>query len=318
MNSRLNFVWLSNTASPQRNISGILVPRPPRGVALPGDVGQWQCHGGSRQVSCVYPELPDTQGLSQTPCQLPGTLTAKAQGPLLICRQDWPLWAGFAVDSIIPLDQLEASWSSAHVLLVVTPAEENFWSWGCTKAVSDPWATQSSWNSQTQCTPDDWMRLYTDVILCLVEWKHLRESQIVGGECIPPFLERKWEQILPWLDTSLVITAVPRHLSSLFFLLFPEEKWVDVRDIYKCIQVYLSIQQTDWEKCRAQWFTVSGVCHIYSEQIFYITGTVSDHKKCVLYITALMHCFMVLLQCFTQRKLVILYKFQQQEHNSTS
>lgn len=159
MNSRLNFVWLSNTPSPQRNISGILVPRPPRGVALPGDVGQWQCHGGSRQVSCGYPELPDTQGLSQTPCQLPGTLTAKAQGLLLICRQDWPLWAGFAVDSIIPLDQLEASWSSAHALLVVTPAEENFWSWGCTKAVSDPWATQSSWNSQTQCTPDDWMRV---------------------------------------------------------------------------------------------------------------------------------------------------------------
>lgn len=93
--------------------------------------------------------------------------------------------------------------------------------------------------------------LFTDVISCLVEWKHLRESQIVGGECIPPFLERKWGQILPWLGTSLVTIAVPWHLSLLFFLPFPEEKWVDVRDIYKCIQVYLSIQQRDWEKCRA-------------------------------------------------------------------
>lgn len=36
---------------------------------------------------------------------------------------------------------------------------ENFWSWECTKAVPDPWASPSSWNSQTQWTPDGSMRV---------------------------------------------------------------------------------------------------------------------------------------------------------------
>lgn len=86
-----------------------------------------------------------------------------------------------------------------------------------TKAVSDPCAIQRIWNSQHSELLLTEGGLFMDIILCLVEWKHLRESQTLGGKCIHSFLERKLEQFFPWLCSSLVITADSWHLSSLFF-----------------------------------------------------------------------------------------------------
>lgn len=108
---------------------------------------------------------------------------------------------------------------------------------GYTKALSDPCATQRSWNSKHNELLLTERGLFTDIILCLVEWKHLRESQTVGGECIHPFPERKLEQFFAWLSSSLGITAVSRHLSSLsFYATLRTELMSELfTNVYRCV-----------------------------------------------------------------------------------
>lgn len=206
----------------------------------------------SRQVSCWVPHscwLRSDRQKTHVSYQEPSQLKLR-------------YFCSFADRRLTSVDRICSGFSMPHkstgrvlehnIWPVVTFAEGKLLeSPGYTNAVSDPCATQRIWNSQHSELLLTEGGLFTDIILCLVEWKHLRESQTLGGKCIHPFLERKLEQFLSWLCSSLVITAVSWHLSSLFSPI-PEKMRADVGVIYKCIQVYLSIWEKDWKNCRSQ------------------------------------------------------------------